>query len=303
MSPGKAQRKGITLMELLKIFPDDATAEAWFVEARWPGGAHCGSANVKTGANHHSMPFRCRQKGCAKPFSTKTGTMMECSNLGFQVWAIAIFLVATNLKGISSMKLHRDLGVTRKTAWFLAHRIRETWQDTSSWFAWLPGFHPFDGPIETDETYVGGKRKNMSHEKRKEIRGRGTVGKVAVAGVKDRRTGKVSARVVQHTDSVTLQGFVQHHATPGATVCTDAALAYRGMAGFGFEHQAVNHSVGEYVRDGAHTNGIESFWSMLKRGYVGVFHQLSAKHLNRYGAEFAGGHNIRLLDILDMIMI
>ena len=104
MSPGKAQRKGITFMELLKIFPDDATAEAWFVEARWPEGVtcpHCGSANVKTGANHHSMPFRCRQKGCAKRFSTKTGTVMECSNLGFQIWAIAIFLVATNLKGIS----------------------------------------------------------------------------------------------------------------------------------------------------------------------------------------------------------
>ena len=136
---------------------------------------------------------------------------MECSNLGFQLWAVAIFLFATNLKGISSMKLHRDLGVTRKNAWFLAHRIRETWQDTS---AWLPGFHPFDGPIEADETYVGGKRKNMSHEKRKEIRGRGTVGKVVVAGVKDRATGQVSARVVQGTDSVTPQGCVRHHATP-----------------------------------------------------------------------------------------
>ena len=300
MSPGKAQRKSITFMELLKMFPDHATAQAWFVEARWPGGAHCGSANVKTGANHHSMPFRCRQKGCAKPFSTRTGTVMEGSNLGFQLWAIALFLFATNLKGISSMKLHRDLGVTRKTAWFLAHRIRETWQDTSAWFAWLPGFNPFDGSIEADETCVGGKRKNMSHEKRKEIRGRGTVGKVAVAGVKDRSTGKVSARVVQHTDLVTLQGFVQHHGTAGATVYTDAALAYRGMTGF--EHQVVNYSVGEYVRDVAHTNGIESFWSMLKRGYVGVFHQLSAKHLDRYGEGFAGRHNIRLLDTLDRMM-
>ena len=196
MSPGKAQHKGITFMELLKMSPDHATAQAWFVEARWPGGAHCGSANVKTGANHHSMPYRCREKGCAKPFSTRTGTVMECSNLGFQLWAIALFLFASNLKGISSMKLHHDLGVTRKTAWFLPHRIREIWQGTSSWFAWLPGFNPCDGPIEADETCVGGKRKNMSHEKRQQLRGRGTVGKVAVAGVKDRRTEKVSARVV-----------------------------------------------------------------------------------------------------------
>ena len=299
MSPGKAQRKGITFMELLKMFPDNTTAEAWFVEVRWPGGVtcpHCGSANVKTGAKHHSMPYRCREKGCAKRFSTKTGTVMECSNLGFQIWAIAVFLLATNLKGISSMKLHRDLGVTQKTAWFLAHRIRETWQDPS---AWLPGFKPFDGPMEADETYLGGKRKNMPHKKRKQLSGRGTVGKTAVAGVKDRTTGQVRARVVQNTDSVTLQGFVQHHAAPGTTVYTDEALAYRGMTSF--EHQTVNHSVGEYVRHVAHTNGIESFWSMLKRGYIGVFHQLSAKHLNRYVAEFVGRHNIRLLDTLDMI--
>ena len=144
MSPGKSQRKGIMFIELPTMFPDNATAEAWFVEARWPEGVtcpHCGSANVKTGASHHSMPFRCREKDCAKRFSTRTdGTVMECSNLGFQLWAVAIFLVATNLKGISNMKLHRDLGVTRKTAWFLTHRIRETWQDTSAsaWFAWIP---------------------------------------------------------------------------------------------------------------------------------------------------------------------
>ena len=173
------------------------------------------------------MPFRCREKDCAKRFSTKTGTVMECSNLGFRLWAIDIFLIATNLKGISSMKLHRDLGVTQQTAWF----------------AWLPGFNPFDGPIGADETYVGGKGKNMSHEERKELSGRG----VAVAGVKDRATGQVSARVVQGTDSVTLQGFLRHHATPGITVYTDASLAYRGMTSF--EHQAVHHSVGEYVRD------------------------------------------------------
>ena len=150
------------------------------------------------------MPYRCREKGCAKRFSTRRGTVMECSNPGFPLWAIAVFLLATNLKGISSMKLHRDLGVTRKTAWFLPHRIRETWQGTSSWFAWLPGFNPCDGPIEADETCVGGQRKNMSRKKRKHLRGRGTVGKVAVAGVKDCKTGKVSARVVQNTDSATL---------------------------------------------------------------------------------------------------
>ena len=114
---------------------------------------------------------------------------MECSKLGFQVWAIAIFFIATNLKGISSMKLHRDLGITRKSAWFLAHRIRETFE-----FAWLPGLN---GPIEADETFMGGKRRNMSHDKRKGLTGRGTVGKAVMAGVKDRETGQVGARVVK----------------------------------------------------------------------------------------------------------
>ena len=161
----------------------------------------------------------------------------------------------------------------------------------------LPGFHPFDGPIEADETYVGGKRKNMSHGKRKQLRGRGTVGKVAVAGAKDRATGQVKCK---GGSTYGLSDTTRLRQTPCNTVYTDAALVYGGMTGF--EHQAVNHSVGEYVRDGAHTNGIESFWSMLKRGYVGVFHQLSAKHLNRYGAEFAGRHNIRLLDTLDMML-
>ena len=166
--------------------------------------------------------------------------------LGFQIWAIAIFLIATNLKGISSMKLHRDLGITQKSAWFLAHRIRETFD-----FAWLPGF---DGPIEADETFIGGKRKNMSHEKRKEQTGRGAVGKAVVAGVKDRKTGKVSARVVKGTDATTLKGFVRYHVESGTTVYTDEALGYQGMTDM--DHQTVNHSVGEYVVDMAHTNGI-----------------------------------------------
>ena len=295
MSPGKSHREGITLIQLMRKFPDDATAEVWFVQARWPEGIvcpHCGSTNVNTHCKHPTMPYRCKNKDCRKHFSTRTGTVMECSRLGFQIWAIAIFLIATNLKGISSMKLHRDLGITQKSAWFLAHRIRETFD-----FAWLPGF---DGPIEADETFIGGKRKNMSHDKRKEQTGRGAVGKAIVAGVKDRKTGKVSARVVKGTDAATLKGFVRYHVPPGTTVYTDEALGYQGMTDM--DHQTVNHSVGEYVADMAHTNGIESFWSMLKRAYQGIFHIISHKHLNRYVNEFCGRHNIRGLDTVDMML-
>lgn len=292
-APGKSHRKGITLAELFRIFPDDATSEKWFSASRWPSGPHCpycGSVNVQSGAKHKTMPYRCREKECAKRFSVRTKTPMESSKLGFQVWAIALYLVTTNLKGVSSMKLHRDLGITQRSAWFLAHRLRESWADHGA---------QFPGPVEVDETYIGGKRKNMPKSKRKALTGRGGVGKAIVAGVKDRGTNRVTARPIPAADSGTLQGFVRQHTAPGATVFTDDAAAYRGMPGF--DHESVNHSAGEYVRGMAHTNGIESFWAMLKRGYQGTFHHFSAKHIDRYISEFAGRHNDREADTIDMM--
>ena len=153
----------------------------------------------------------------------------------------------------------------------------------------------FAGPVEVDETYFGGKRANMSNTARKKLAdtGRGTVGKTAVVGAKDRATNQVSAKVVENTDAETLQGFVADHAAKGATVYTDDATAYKGMP---FKHEAVKHSVSEYVNGQASTNGIESFWSMLKRAHKGVFHKISPKHLDRYVKEFAGKHNARNAD-------
>ena len=147
---------------------------------------------------------------------------------------------------------------------------------------------------------MGGRRANMSNEKRKEQTGRGTVGKTAIVGVKDRMTNEIRAQVVTDTTGATLQGFVRQHATPGAKVFTDEATAYAGL-GRDFAHEAVNHSVAEYVRGQAHTQGIESFWSMLKRAHKGVYHKLSAKHLDRYVREFAGRHNVREMDTLEQM--
>ena len=293
-APGKAHRKGLSLMEIMRKFPDDETAEAWFIEQRWPTGVacpHCGSTNVQSGTKHKTMPYRCREKECAKRFSAKTGTVMEGSKLGLQVWMIATFLLSTNLKSVSSMKLHRDLEITQKSAWFLAHRLRRALDRDGDMFA---------GPVEVDETYMGGKRKNMSNAKRKELAGtgRGAVGKVAVVGIKDRETKHVRAKVVEATDKATLQGFVVEHTAPGATVYTDEASAYEGLP---FPHESVKHGVSEYVRGMAHTNGAESFWSMLKRAHMGTFHKMSPKHLDRYVTEFAGRQNVRENDTIDQL--
>ena len=289
-APGKHFRTGLSLVEVMRMFPDDETAEAWFVEQRWPDGpccGHCESKNVQSGAAHKTMTHRCRD--CRKFFSVKTGTVMQSSKLGLQVWALAIYLLNTGLKGQSSMKLHRDLSITQKSAWHLAHRIRETWKKSDA---------PFAGPVEVDETFIGGKERNKHASQRQKL-GRGPVGKTAVAGAKDRATGKVSAAVVTSTDQASLQPFVVERTRPGATVYTDEHGAYAGIPGV--SHETVKHSVSEYVNGMAHTNGIESLWAMLKRGYHGTYHHMSEKHLDRYVGEFTGRHNHRTADTIDQM--
>ena len=158
---------------------------------------------------------------------------------------------------------------------------------------------PSAAAVEVDETHVGGKRRNKSNAKRAKLEGRGAVDMAAVVGAKDRPTNQVRPRLIERTDARTLQGFVRENTKPGATVYTDEARAYRGMPEF--THEAVKHSVSEYVRGQAHTNGMESFWSVLKRAHKGVYHKFSPKHLHRYVADFAGKHGIRELDTIDQM--
>ena len=290
--PGKAYREGLTLIQIMDMFPDNKTAEEWFTKLRWPGGPYCprcGSLDVQENIKHKTMTHRCRDCHGRPMFSLKTGSLMEGSKLGYRIWALAIYLLSTNLKSVSSLKLHRDLGITQKTAWYLAHRIRKTFVADKG---------PFTGPVEVDETYIGGKRKNMHRKKRAELSGRGNVGKVAVVGSKDRATNRVSAHAVLDADAKTLHGFIGTRVDPSATVYTDEAAAYKGIP---YEHESVAHSAGEYVRDMAHTNGMESFWSMLKRGYQGTFHYISSKHIERYVQEFAGRHNLRESNTVDQM--
>ena len=234
------------------------------------------------------MPYRCREKECGKKFSVKTGTVMESSKIGYQDWVLATFEIMTSLKSISSMKLHRDLGMTQKSAWFLGQRLR---------VALSQDVPMFSGPVEVDESYFGGSRKNMSKSKRKHLTGRGPSGKTAVVGAKDRRSNKVSAKVVNDTTADTLQGFVHRNVKADSPVYTDEAKAYTTLP----NHESVRHSLSEYVKGDVHVNGIESFWSMLKRAHKGTFHKLSPKHLDRYVQEFAGRHNLREQDTIDQL--
>lgn len=287
-APGKSHREGLTIVELVDMFPTEEAATAWFEATIWPEGRHCpkcGSLRTRE-ASHKKMPYWCTD--CRSYFSVKTGTVMQNSKIPLRKWAIAIYLCLTSLKSVSSMKLQRDIGVSQPTAWFMLHRIREAWGEDDG--------DDFDGPVEVDECYIGGDRKNKSNAERRALReagrGRGPVDKTAVVGIKDREMNEVRAEVIRRTDGETLQGFVREHTEPGATVYSDEAAAYKGLAR-DYRHEAVNHSVSQYVRGQAHTNGMESFWSMIERAHKGTFHKISPKHLQRYISEFAAKHNIR----------
>ena len=200
-APGKNYRKGLTSLKVVQKFSHEREVEQWFVNTRWPDRViypFCDSGeSVTERKNRKPQPYHF--KGCRRDFSVKTGTLMHGSKLSLGIWAVAYFLFTTNLKGVSSMKLHRDLGVTQKTAWHLAHRIREVWQSQHG---------QFEGPVEVDETFIGGKERNK-HASKKNKAGRETVGKTTVVGAKDRESNQVRASVVEGTDRETCKGLVR----------------------------------------------------------------------------------------------
>jgi len=263
-----------TLQEAIIHFKDFANCYKMMVELRWPDGKvkcpHCGSEKVTYLAKNRV--WKCYTGHAQPKFSLKTGTVFEDSPLGLDKWLPALWLVVNCKNGISSCELARDLGVTQKTAWFMAHRLRFTLKDG--------GFGLLSGEVEADETFIGGKARNMHiSERKRRITGTGTKDKTAVMGILE-RGGKVRTMVVPSRKKSALQAEVRKHVEAGAALYTDALLSYEGLEG-DYAHLVVDHAV-QYVDGRVHTNGLENFWSLLKRGINGTYVSVEPFHLFRY---------------------
>ncbi len=271
-----------SLPQLLEYFKDEQTCIEFLEKQRWNGNPvcpHCGHTHVyKT-----NRGYKCANKECYKKFSVTVGTVFENSKIKLSLWFAAIYLATAHKKGISSLQLHRDLGVTQKTAWFMLHRIREMMK--------IKAPEMLKGEVQADETFIGGKNK-YRHENKKiyGIQGRSVQDKTPVFGLLNE--GKVKTTIVPDTKAKTLKPIIASLVEKKSIIITDEWLGYRGL-NKEYRHKVINHKNNEYVKNGYHTNGIEGFWSLFKRGIYGIYHYASPKHLDRYTNEFSYRYNSR----------
>jgi transposase-like protein len=281
-----------TLIEAIRYFSDQDVCVQFVARLRWPDGPVCSSCG---GTEHSYLTTRrvWKCKSCKRQFSVKVGSIFEDSAIPLDKWLAAMWMIANSKNGVSSHEMARSLGITQKSAWFLLHRIRLAMQTGT--------FAKLDGEIEVDETFIGGKARNMHKNVRaKKITGTGGKDKAVVAGVLQ-RGGELRAVVVPDTRRATLQAGVREHVEQGSAVYSDALVAYIGLAGE-HDHKVVDHAE-KYVDGQVHVNGVENFWSLLKRGLHGTYVSVQPWHLFRYIDERVFTYNERGLTDLDRFLV
>lgn len=286
-----------SLPQLLDYFREESTCIEYYENVRWKGNPtcpHCGSDKpYKT-----NRGYKCSNNKCYKKFTVKVGTIFQNSKIPMRIWFAAIFLATTHKKGISSVQLALDLGITQKSAWFVLHRIREMLKERA------PKMLGNSKTVEVDETYIGGREQNKHYKKRRSAinanvtnSGKVFLPKRTVIGIVERK-GRV---VLKHTPNAQLssvRSFISNNVSIGSTIYSDEAPVYNYLK-TNYTHESVKHSSNKYVVGDVHTNTIENFWSILKRGLYGIYHQVSEKHLSRYLDEYSARFNTRELSSHD----
>lgn len=268
----------ISTYALMKMIPDAESARLYLEGHLWPNGATCPDCKSDRVSERGKRPGFYHCNACNFDFTVRTGTIFERSKVPLDKWVYAMYLLVTARKGISSMQLAKEIGVTQKTAWFILGRLREACSAPDS-------IDKLKGVIEIDEAFFGGKEANK-HEWKKQHAGRGPVGKTAVLGMRERE-GRTRAKVIQARTLDAIHGEIHGAVEPGSQLYTDDHMVFNDLDGLFYKHDTVNHASGEYARGPVSTNSIESVWAVLKRGLHGVYHHASAKHLDRYVQEFA----------------